>query len=81
VELLKTIRAFVLESGLTAVAVLHDLSLAWNFCDTLLLLHNGGVYRTGSPDTVLTQQNIEAVYGISVQFACFGEHTYVLPRL
>ena len=42
VELLRTIRMFVNSSSLTAVAILHDLSLAYNYCDELVLLCEGG---------------------------------------
>ncbi len=49
----------------TAVAVtLHDLSLAARFCDELLLLDRGRVAEQGTPDSVLSDANLAAVFGI-----------------
>lgn len=48
--------------GLTVLMVLHDLNLASEYCDKLLLLSNGRIYKQGNPDEVLDYKVIEAVY-------------------
>lgn len=48
------------------VAALHDLNLAAMFCDRLYLMHEGRVTAHGSPQEVLTKQNIETVYEVPV---------------
>lgn len=50
------------ENRLTVVIVLHDLNLASEYCDRIALINNGRIFREGSPDDVLTYQNIEDVY-------------------
>lgn len=62
VRILDLIRRLNREFGLTVVMVLHDLNLASLYCDRLLLLCQGRIYRHGSPDEVLTYQAIEEVY-------------------
>jgi iron complex transport system ATP-binding protein len=42
--------------------VLHDLNLASEYCNRILLLNKGEIFKEGSPQEVLTYQNIEAVY-------------------
>ena len=54
------------KDGLTIVVVLHDLNLASEYCDRLVLLKDGAVYKVGSPEEVLTYQTIEDVYGVVV---------------
>ena len=49
-------------AGLTIVMVMHDLNLASTYCNRIVLLDRGRVFKEGSPDEVLTYQNIEAVY-------------------
>ncbi|MHB1127173.1 MAG: ABC transporter ATP-binding protein [Bacillota bacterium] len=66
VELLGLLRRLNRESGLTVIAVLHDLNLAAQYADYLLLLHRGEIYSAGLPDTVITQKNILEVYNTSV---------------
>lgn len=48
--------------GLTIVMVLHDLNLASDFCSRVMLLAKGALQAIGSPQTVLTFQNIEQAY-------------------
>ena len=50
----------------TTIAALHDLNLAAMFCDRLYLMHKGRVMAHGSPEQVLTKQNIETVYEVPV---------------
>jgi len=38
------------------------LNLASEYCNRILLLNAGEVFKTGVPEEVLTYQNIEAVY-------------------
>jgi iron complex transport system ATP-binding protein len=52
--------------GLTVVLVSHDLNLASQYCDRLLLLKDGVVYRTGPPADVIRPEVLEAVYGCQV---------------
>jgi len=50
------------KNNLTIVMVLHDLNLASAYCDRIALINEGSVFKQGSPEEVLTYQNIEAVY-------------------
>lgn len=49
------------------MVVLHDLNLAARYCTSLVLLHNGQVVATGSPDDVLTPETMQQVYGMRVE--------------
>lgn len=44
--------------------VIHDLNLALQFCDNLLLLHDGRILFHGPIAEGLTPENIERVYGV-----------------
>ncbi len=48
----------------SAVVVMHDLNMAARFCDRLVLLNQGDVVCDGDVATVLTTDNLAAVYGI-----------------
>lgn len=50
------------DRGLTIMIILHDLNTAGEYCQRLILLDEGRIYKSGSPVEVLTYQNIEAVY-------------------
>lgn len=53
--------------GVAVVAVLHDLNLAAQYADRIVLMHAGRIAAAGPPDAVLTTEGIEAVFGLPVQ--------------
>ena len=53
----------------TILIVIHDLNLALQFCDRLLLLHDGDVLFHGPVAEGLTPDNIRTVYGVDSHLA------------
>jgi len=51
---------------ITIVAVSHDLNLTGQYCDKIILLNNGDIFVTGTPEEVLTAKNISEVYNTEV---------------
>jgi iron complex transport system ATP-binding protein len=54
------------EHRAAAIVITHDLNLAAEFGDEVMLLKDGDVFAKGNPADVLTAENIEAVYGVNV---------------
>jgi iron complex transport system ATP-binding protein len=54
------------ERGMTILLVSHDLNLAAELCDRLLLLRAGEIARVGPPIDVLEQSLLEDVFGCRV---------------
>ena len=50
----------------TIVLALHDMYLASKFCNRLILLEEGTVFKDGKSEEVLQKEHIEKVYGIKV---------------
>jgi iron complex transport system ATP-binding protein len=63
------------QAGAGVIAVLHDIGLAYRYCDRIVLLAKGRKIADGRPDEVLKDANIATAYGISVKR---GEG-YILP--
>jgi iron complex transport system ATP-binding protein len=62
------------------ILVLHELNLALRYCDRFLLLYGTGETLQGTAEAVLTQPNLERLYGHPLQ-ALQGPHgTVWLPR-
>ena len=66
--------------GRGVIASLHDLGLAARHCTRLILLSVGRVIADGSPNEVLTAQNLEQVFGVSAHFS-MTEHGPVFQPL
>lgn len=49
----------------TCIVVLHHLSLAYQYCDELVLLKNGEIIATGNADEVIMTENLATAFSIS----------------
>lgn len=63
-EVLNIIRHQV-NKGVSAILAIHDLNMALRYSDKIVMLKEGRIYDSGGLD-VITQENIEAVYGVKV---------------
>ena len=82
VEILDLIKGLCRENSLTVVIVLHDLNLAAQYCDRLVLMKEGRLHARGTPDEVINPGNIKEVYGAEdcVYTHPDGGVPVVLPR-
>jgi iron complex transport system ATP-binding protein len=63
IEVLDLIKGLCQEKGLNVVIALHDLNLAAQYCDRLILIDKGRIHCQGKPSEVITAENISRVYG------------------
>lgn len=66
VEICRILRKLNDERALTVVLVSHDLNMAGQFCDRILLMENGALFRIGTPNDVMTPDVLRAVYHCDV---------------
>ena len=62
VSILNLLQELNEEKKLSIIMVIHDLNLASEFCKSLIMMQKGKIYAKGTPQEVLTYNNIEAVY-------------------
>ncbi len=55
------------EQGACVIVVLHDLNLAAQYADRIILLQNGRVLSDGTPWATLTRERIESLYRVPCQ--------------
>ncbi len=53
-------------SGVSVVAITHDINLAASYCSRIAMLKEGSVHCLGAPEVVITEEHIRSVYGIDV---------------
>ena len=70
------------EDSLTIVSAVHDLTLAGQFADRLLLLSGGRVAATGSPPQILRDEILAEYFGpgVKVLRTADGELAVITPR-
>jgi len=67
--------------NLTVVVVTHDINLAAQFCDRLILMSNGEIVRDGTADEVLQFQILQDIFGVNVYIDInpMTNSLYILP--
>jgi iron complex transport system ATP-binding protein len=81
IAVLETARDFAIGGGLV-LAILHDLNLAAEFADQLIVMHGGRVTASGPSLDTISDETIARVYGIGgVVGRLPARHIpYVLPQ-
>ena len=79
--ILQRLRQDARESGQSIVLVTHDINLAAQFCDRLILMHKGKIIADGTPEEVLQFSLLQEVYGVQVYIDVnpFTKSIYILP--
>jgi iron complex transport system ATP-binding protein len=62
-EILDLIKKLCAQNNLAVLAAVHDLNLAAQYCDHLLLINKRHIHAEGTPGEVITDRNIKEVYG------------------
>ena len=57
----------VTSRNMTVIAAIHDLNIAAMYCDHIVALQNGKIIAQGTPQEVLTKENIKALYHVNAE--------------
>lgn len=63
-DLLRILRDLASREGVAIVASLHEVELAMKAADSVMCIKDGAVFACGTPDEVLTTQNVSSLYGL-----------------
>lgn len=72
---LQTVRRWAREQGVGVIAVLHDLNLALRYTDQAMVLGEGRCVASGETASILTQNLVEDVWGVSCSLEHRGDGT------
>lgn len=78
ISLMATFRKLARE-GRSVLASLHELTLAGQWCDRVILIAGGAIVAEGTPDAVLTPENLATVYGVRAQISVNDDGLSVVP--
>jgi iron complex transport system ATP-binding protein len=80
VELLRLLRRLASEQQLAVLMASHDLNLAGQFADELVLMKSGQIVRTGAADAILQPEILNGVYELPMRRVEHGGRTFVFPE-
>lgn len=79
ISLLRLIRELNTKYEKTIVSVTHDINLASCFYDRIVLLSEGEMFASGTPEEVITEDNMRVVYGTEITVDMNPE--FMRPRI
>ena len=77
-EVLNLVQQISAGEGIAAVVAMHDLNLALRYADRFILLKDKTIYAVGGEE-VMTPENIENVYAVSVEIAAHNGSRVIIP--
>jgi iron complex transport system ATP-binding protein len=78
-DMLELLKSEVAQCGLTVVATLHDLTLAGQFADRLVLLNHGEVVLDGAANDVIRSDELAQCYGMKLRVVDVDGADVVVP--
>lgn len=60
----RILRDIAHEDGVLIIMICHDLNIAAKYADSIIMMKDGTIFATGTPDEVLIEENIRAVYDV-----------------
>ena len=69
IEVMEEIKKLISDkdSNKSAIIAIHDINMAIRYADKVILLHKGDIELFGKPEEVITNENIERVFGVSCE--------------
>lgn len=67
-EVLDLVSDLARRKDLSVVIVSHDLPMVARYCDRIILIHDRTVWAEGTPEEVLTPENMRTVFNVDARF-------------
>ena len=64
IEVTKLLKRLTQEKGILTIMISHDINIAAKYSDQIVMMHQGKIFATGTPEEVITEENLRAVYGV-----------------
>jgi len=66
-EVTKLLRKMAEEKDILVIMISHDINIAAKYSDEVIMMHQGSIFATGTPQEVINEENLRAVYGVEAK--------------
>ena len=56
-----------IDKQILVIMISHDINIAAKYADEVIMMHDGSIYAIGTPQEVITKENMETVYGVKTE--------------
>ncbi len=79
-EVTKMLKRLSVEKGILIIMISHDINIAAKYADQIILMFQGNVYDVGTPNEVITKENLMTVYGVKSEIVMDGDRPHVILK-
>lgn len=79
-DVTRILKELSVRDGIVVIMISHDLNIASRYSDKVIMPYNKGVFRIGTPEEVITEENIREVYKVDSQVITDSGRPYVILR-
>ena len=80
IEIMNLVENLKKEYGLTIIMVLHDLNIAFTYCDNISLIDGGSIIMSDEKNKVIESERVEEVYQRKIKIIKDDDGFYVVPK-
>ncbi|MCQ2079555.1 MAG: ABC transporter ATP-binding protein [archaeon] len=77
-DVTKMLKRLSVEKEILIIMISHDINIAAKFSDEIIMMHQGGIYAVGTPNEVITPENLQVVYGVESRIVDDGGAPHVI---
>lgn len=79
-DVTRILKDLSVKESMTVIMISHDLNIASRYSDRIIMMFNKGIYRMGTPEEVITEENIRHVYKVESKVVMDEGRPYVILR-
>ena len=79
-EVVNVLKSLSKRQNLMVIMISHDINITSKFSDKILLLNGGTITAAGTPEEVITEDNIRDVYGVECDVITADGHPHVILK-
>ena len=66
-DVTKLLKRLSVEKQILIIMISHDINIAAKYSDEVVMMHQGKIFATGTPQDVVTADNLKKVYGVEAR--------------
>lgn len=66
-EVIRLLKKLSVSKRIVVIMISHDLNLAAQYSDNIIMMAEGSIYAVGTPQDIITRDNIRHVYGVDAE--------------
>ncbi len=74
----KMLRDLSRQENIQVIMISHDINIAAKYSDNIILMHDGSIFAVGTPEQVITEENILTVYGVKCRIIDDNGHPHLI---